>query len=206
MSAWFALTTGNLRGVIAAAQAGLAVAGRQGVAVQLAAQEAKAWARLGDRRQTEVALERGRALLEAMPTPDNLDNHFVVDPAKFDFYAMDCYRVLGENALAENLADVVLRGCTDYDGSERSPMRIAEARITLGVVAARQGEVEQAVEYGRQALAGDRKSLPSLLLCSQELSTELKSRYPTAPATREYVDELASLSRAMSSIASDLEK
>ncbi len=62
-----------------------------GVTVQLAAQEAKAWARIGDRRQTEVALDRGRRLLDSMPYPENLDNHFVVDPTKFDFYAMDCY-------------------------------------------------------------------------------------------------------------------
>ncbi|CAM5465226.1 hypothetical protein GCM10010220_02410 [Streptomyces parvulus] len=55
------------------------------VAVQRSGQEAKAWARLGDRRQVEVALDKGRRLLEGMPHPDNLDNHFVVDPAKFDF-------------------------------------------------------------------------------------------------------------------------
>lgn len=57
MRAWFALTTGDYRGVIAAAQAGAEVAAHHGVAVQLAGQEAKAWARLGDRRQVEVALD-----------------------------------------------------------------------------------------------------------------------------------------------------
>ncbi|WP_097257473.1 nitronate monooxygenase [Streptomyces sp. Ag109_G2-15] len=40
-----------------------------------------------DRRQVEVALDKGRRLLEGMPYPENLDNHFVVDPAKFDFTA-----------------------------------------------------------------------------------------------------------------------
>jgi hypothetical protein len=48
-----------------------------------------AW--IGDRRQVEVALDAGRRVLERLPYPDNLDNHFVVGPAKFDFYAMDCY-------------------------------------------------------------------------------------------------------------------
>ena len=67
---------------------------RHPVAVQLAAQAAKAWARIGDRRQTEVALDRGRRLLDSLPYPDNIDNHFVVNPTKFDFYAMDCYRML----------------------------------------------------------------------------------------------------------------
>ena len=76
----------------------------QSVAIQLAAQEAKAWARIGDRRNTEVALDKGRRLLEAMPYPDNLDHHFVVDPTKLDFYMMDCYRHLAEDRLAEALA------------------------------------------------------------------------------------------------------
>jgi hypothetical protein len=99
-----ALTSGDYHGVIAAARAGTEAAPHSGVSVQLAAQEAKAWARIGDRRQVEVSLDRGRRLLDVMPYPDNLDDHFVVDPAKFDFYAMDCYRMLAEDKLAEGLA------------------------------------------------------------------------------------------------------
>ncbi|MFE4968346.1 hypothetical protein [Streptomyces sp. NPDC056660] len=87
------------------------------MAVQLAAQEAKAWARIGDRRQVEVALDKGRRLLEGMPYPENLDNHFVVDPAKFDFYAVDCYRLVGEDKLAHTLAEEVLRAGTDFAGA-----------------------------------------------------------------------------------------
>ena len=121
MRAWFALTTGDYRGVIAAAQAGAERAPHHSVAVQLAAQEAKAWARLGDRRQVEVALDRGRRLLEGMPHPENLDNHFVVDPAKFDFYAMDCYRLVGEDKLARTLAEEVLRVGTNFEGTGRAP-------------------------------------------------------------------------------------
>jgi len=77
MAAWFALTQGDYRGVIIASEAGREVAGGHSVAVQLAAQKAKAWARLGDRRQVEVALDQGRNLLESLPYPTNLDNHFV---------------------------------------------------------------------------------------------------------------------------------
>jgi hypothetical protein len=100
MQAWIALTTGDYRGAIYASRTGMEAAGGRPIAAQLASQAAKAWARVGDRRQTEVALDQGRSILAALPHPDNLDNHFVVDPAKFDFYAMDCYRVLGEDRLA----------------------------------------------------------------------------------------------------------
>lgn len=55
---------------------------------------------MGDRRQVEVALDRGRYLLESF-TPDDLDHYFMVDPSKFDLYAMDCYRILGEDAVAK---------------------------------------------------------------------------------------------------------
>lgn len=101
MRAWFALTRGNYRGVIAASEAGIAVAPNESVAVQLHAQKAKAWARLGDRTQTEVALDQGRQLLERLPYPENIEDHFVVDPAKWDFYRMDALRKVGENRLAE---------------------------------------------------------------------------------------------------------
>ncbi|MFF7980198.1 XRE family transcriptional regulator [Streptomyces sp. NPDC007901] len=193
MRAWFALTTGDYRGVIAASQAGAEVAQHHGVAVQLAAQEAKAWARIGDRRQVEVALDKGRRLLEGMPYPVNLDNHFVVDPAKFDFYSMDCYRLVGEDKLARTLAEEVLRAGTDFDGTERSPMRNAEARVTLGVTAAREGDLEQALTMGERALEGDRQSVPSLIMTSRELAAEMRRRYASEPAAQDYLTRLQEL-------------
>jgi hypothetical protein len=196
MRAWFALTTGDYRGVVAAAQAGAERAPHHSVAVQLAAQEAKAWARLGDRRQVEVTLDRGRRLLEGMPHPENLDHHFVVDPAKFDFYAMDCYRLVGEDKLARTLAEEVLRVGTDFDGTERSPMRNAEARVTLGVAAAREGDLEQALIHGERALQGDRKSVPSLIMTSRELAAVLRQRYSDEPAAQDYLAPLRDLGRA----------
>ncbi len=194
--AWMALTSGDYHGVVAAARAGTEIAPQHGVTVQLAAQEAKAWSRIGDRRQAEVALDRGRRLLDALPYPDNLDHHFVVDPTKFDFYAMDCYRMLAEDRLAEALASEVIRSTTDFDGTERAPMRTAEARITLGVVAARQGDIEAAVHQGERALSAPRKSLPSLVMVSRDLTRVLKDRYPKEPATGAYLEQLQLVSHA----------
>jgi hypothetical protein len=193
MQAWFALTQGNLHGVVLAAEVGEAIASNHGVAVQLAAQRAKAWARMGDRRQVELALDRGRKSLESLPHPHNLDHHFVVDPSKFDFYAMDCYRTVGEDSLAEIYAREVVRSSTDLDGSERKPMRIAEARITLGVLAARAGDLEAAVLHGREAIRGNRISLPSLIMVSRDLRDVLHERYADELEAREYLDELRAL-------------
>jgi hypothetical protein len=74
-------------------------------------------------------------------------------------------------------------------------MRIAEARITLGVVAAREGGLEQAVSYGQRALTAGRKSLPSLTLVSRDLTRVLKDRYPTEPAAESYLDQLRAITR-----------
>lgn len=196
MRAWFSITRRDYRAVIAACEQGELIAPGHSAAVQLAAQRAKAWARLGDRRQVEVALDKGRTLLEGLPYPDNTDHHFVVDPDKWDFYAMDCYRVLGETRLAETYADQVLTTSTGADGVLRSPMRAAEARITLGVLAAREGDVDQALAHGQQALQGDRKSIPSLLMVSTELAHVLGQDHAAEPAVADYLDQLRQLRAA----------
>lgn len=190
MRAWYALTQANYQGAVAASQAGEHAASASGVTVQLLAQRAKAWARIGDRRQVELALDAGRRLLEQQPYPTNLDNHFVVDPAKYDFYAMDCYRVVGENELADTAAREVIASSTDFDGTVRKPMRVAEAEITLGVLAARRGELELAVDYGRRMLGRERRSLPSLRMASRELADVVSARFGREPAVVEYLDEL----------------
>ncbi len=196
--AWMALTTGDYHGVIAAAHGGIEIAPHSSVTVQLAAHEARAWARIGDRRQAEVALDRGRRLLDSMPYPENLDHHFVVDPTKFDFYTMGAYRILSEDKLAENLAEEVVKASTDFDGTERAPMRVAEARITQGVVAARQGDLDQAIYHGKQALHGERQSLPSILTVGRELAQEIKSRYPSEPETRAYLEQFQLVGQVLS--------
>lgn len=193
MACWFALTQGRYRQVIEAAQAGRAVAERESVAVQLAAQEAKAWARMGDRRQVELALERGRVLLESLPYPDNLDNHFTVDPDKFDFYAMDCHRRVGEDVTATMYAREVLRKSAAPDGSLRSPMRAAEAHTTLAVALAREGDLDGAIESGTTAIEIPRQSVPSLLMVTDDLVTELRQHYEREAGTLDYLERLRTI-------------
>ena len=211
MRAWFALTTADYRGVLDAAATGLAVAPRGAAAVQLHAQAAKAWSRIGDRRQAEAALGEGRALLEQLPYPENLGNHFTVDPAKWDFLSMDCYRILGgqettgtENKLAAIYAGQILRtAVSSSTGLEPNPMRSAEALVTLGVVAARGGEPDQALDYGHQALTRNRLSLPSLSMVSRELAAIIAERYPGHPEATSYLDQLKQLRRTAPRLVND---
>jgi hypothetical protein len=58
----------------------------------------------------------------------------------------------------------------------------------------RQGDLEGATRQGERALNGQRKSLPSLLMVSRDLTRVLNDRYPTEAGTREYLDHLHVLS------------
>jgi tetratricopeptide (TPR) repeat protein len=201
MRVWCALTRGDYRGVLAAAETGHAVAPHGPAAVQLHAQRAKAWARIADRRQVEVALDDGRALLEQLPYPDNPQNHFAVDPTKWDYNSMGCYQILGgasdtpgtETKLAESYAADVIRLGTDPTGADLAPMRNAGARITLAVIAARQGDLESAIGYGQRAPAGQRLSVPSLLMVSGEVGTLVSERYGSHSGAVDYLDHLRQL-------------
>lgn len=72
-------------------------------------------------------------------------------------------------------------------------MRNAEARVTLGVVAARQGDLDQALAYGGRALEGERISVPSLLMVSQELAAVVNERFTNEPDAISYLARLRKL-------------
>lgn len=189
MTAWFALTQGRFRHAVDAAQRGQAVARSSSVHVQLIAQEAKAKARLHE-PGLEDLLESGRAMLEQLPYPDRPDNHFKVDPAKWDYYSMDVHRIGGDNDGARAHAQTVIRDNIAPDGTELSPMRIAECRLTLGFVAGREGDLEQAVGLGLDGLSEGRQSRVHLLMVAGELDQELRSRYPGEGIVRDFEEAL----------------
>ena len=72
-------------------------------------------------------------------------------------------------------------------------MRVAECRITLGIVAGRRGELEQAVELGRRGLEGDRQSKLHLQMVGGELDQELRRRYPGEGLVAEFGETLHGL-------------
>lgn len=63
----------------------------------------------------------------------------------------------------------------------------------MGVIRAREGNLDEAVTRGLKALGGGRKSLPSLLMVSRDLTKVLRERYPGQTETRDYLDQLATL-------------
>lgn len=191
MSAWFALTQGRLRSVAEYTDAGSHAAPNASVVVQLAAQAAKAHARMGNRAEVQKILDEGYRLLGQHDNPSRPENHFVIDPTKWDFYAMDCYRLVGDHARATEHAHQVLKLSRKPDGTERSPMRASEARLTLAVGALEAGDVEAAVNWAHQAFSADRKSITHLSMLADELSERVSELLPGDPAARPMEEELA---------------
>jgi hypothetical protein len=62
--------------------------------------------------------------------------------------------------------------------------------VTLGVVAARSGDLEGAIDLGRKAISGAHKSLPSLAMHVRELAHVLAARYPRDASVNNYLAEL----------------
>ena len=125
--------------------------------------------------------------------PSRTDNHFAVDPDKWEFYAMDAYRLAGNDDQAAEYSAEILRKGTAPDGTERSPMRMAEARLTAAVVASRKGLMDEAIATGLAALRAPRKSLPSLLMVAGELDAELTRRWPDEADVEDFREAVRTL-------------
>jgi tetratricopeptide (TPR) repeat protein len=199
MSAWFALAEGRFEDVVDAARAGQAVAGTSSSMVQLTLQEAKGYTCLGPAtyREARQALERGANILGRLPTPSRPEHHFVFDHTKWIFYASTIYAYQGDEVRAEEHATEVLSRHTRADGSTNAPMRSASARLDLGMVYARRGDLDGAVQEGLRAFEYDRRSLTSLVAHANDLAKLLDRLYPSALLAAQFHDRLMEAKRAL---------
>jgi hypothetical protein len=198
LGAWFALTNRRWREGIELAVAGQHQAPGTSAAVQLAGQEARGWARLGQRDRCEAALERVEQVLEALPLQRDTDHHFVIDPSKASTFRVDCYRWLGDDRRVERHAGEVLARWDrpDDDTADRRPMRVSAARLSLGVVAARGGDLDAAATAADAALEEPRRSLPWLNLIAAELVDVVTARWPGDRRGNELVDRVREVAPA----------
>ncbi|WP_133061592.1 hypothetical protein [Streptosporangium minutum] len=204
MSAWFALVEGRYEDVVTAARMGQAVAGQSSAQVQLTLQEARGLARIGDRREADRALTRGADALAKLPLPGNPDHHFVFDHAKWVFYAATAYTWLGDDDRAEEHALETIQMHTRPDGTSNAPMRVADAHIDLGIVHARRGNLDAAIEQGMAAFDIDRKSLADLVNRAGDLDRVLRQRYRREALADEFHERYVTGRRALNTLRYDL--
>jgi tetratricopeptide (TPR) repeat protein len=196
MSAWFALVEDRYEEVIEATTAGLAIKDSGSAGVQLRLQEAKAYARLCDARETHRALKEASAILSKLPPPEHPDNHFVFDHSKWMHYAATVYTWLGDDQRAKEHALEVIDGHRRPDGTTRAPMRTAEARLSLATVSAREGDLDEAVAWGKSAFEFDTKPMADLLSRGKDLDSLLESTFHQHPLAIEFHEFLTNIQAA----------
>lgn len=108
------------------------------------------------------------------------------DHTKYSYYATTCYTTLGDDERAEEHAHEVITKHVRADGTSNAPMRTAQTRIDLGIIAARRGDLDQAVAYGESAFEFERKSMSDLVSRSADLDRLLQGRYPAERLTQEF--------------------
>ncbi|SNT58790.1 hypothetical protein SAMN05216276_10714 [Streptosporangium subroseum] len=204
MSAWFALVEGRYEDVVTAARMGQAIAGQSSAQVQLTLQEARGLARIGDRREADKALSRGADILTKLSIPENPDHHFVFDHAKWIFYAATAYTWLEDNDRAEEHALETIQIHTRPDGTSNAPMRVADAYIDLGIIHARRGDLDAAVEQGMNAFNVDRKSLTDLVNRAGDLDRVFRQSYRREALSEEFHERFLMARRALATRRLDL--
>ena len=148
--------------------------------VQLAAQQARAQARLGRARETYDALDEAAAACARLPVPEYPDHHFTFDPRKLTSYTATALAWLGDGERAEPFAREVI----DLRQREGRPRRVATARIDLGLVLAQHDRPEEACALGQLALASGRL-VQSNIWRAAELDDAL-GRYRDAPEVLDF--------------------
>jgi transcriptional regulator with XRE-family HTH domain len=187
IAAWFALVEGRYRETVALSEAGAQSAGVTSAGVQLTLQAARGYARMRDSQAT-VSLATGRALLDRLPLPEHPEHHFVFDGAKYEFYVATILTWLGnDDAAAGEHAREVVRQCEEAGGW---PTRIGTTRLNLGLIAARHGDLDEAVSHGTAALRLSHRSA-ELLPRAAELGHDLAVRYPGERLVAGYSEMLA---------------
>lgn len=153
--AWQVLTAGDYRRAVDVSQAAQRIAPKSGSAfIQATAQEGRAWAKIGDARQTQATLSRVEALVSPLPVPDRPEHHYRYDPPKAQFYVATTLSWVGDTA-AEGIARQVLAGI-EAPGLRPRPRRAALARLDLALALTAADKHGEAAGVALEAVRSER--------------------------------------------------
>jgi len=190
-AAWEAIVDQEWAEAVTLSRAGLQLAptGRS-AGVQLAAQEARSAARLGDTRAVHAGLDRAGTALRHQPDGP-ADHHFVFDTHKLTSYTATALTWLGDPAAEEHAREVIR--------TAMAPRRVATARIDLGLVLAGLDRPDEAAALGTLAVDSGRL-VPSNVWRAAELASALSGRFPDLSETRDYRERYRAAAAAMGAL------
>jgi hypothetical protein len=195
--AWFALVNHQPRQSLDLAEQGLTLAPNTSAGVQLAMQQARVWARLGQRRETEEALRAGATALARLSAPAHPEHHFAFDAPKLTFYAAMCFTWLHQTEQAEEHARQVITHSTETPGALRWPTRFAVAHVDLALLAAQRGQPDEAALRGMAALDSGRV-VASTLGWFAELDDLLLRDHGALPEVQDFHERYTMVRRSVS--------
>ncbi len=154
--AWSALTDGDHRQALRLSLTAQEIAPRgSSAAIQATAQEGRAWARLGQRRETYHALDRVARLVSPLARPDRPEHHYRYDPDKSVAYTATTLAWLGDPAAEPYAREVIDRlGATEDAGGW--PRRVAAARLDLSLALIAANKHEEAAAQTKGAVLSGR--------------------------------------------------
>ena len=175
--AWVAITSGHYvrAASLARSAQGLAPRGSSAM-IQATAQEGRAWARLGESRETRDALARVEALVSPLPVPSQPEHHYRYDPAKAEAYVATTLSWLGDPA-AVDIARAVLAKMESP--ADPRPRRAVAARIDLALALAGAGKQDEAAGLTLEAITSP-YLVPSNYWRAEEVIAAVESSDPHA--------------------------
>jgi hypothetical protein len=154
--AWDALTEGDYRLALDLSRAAQEIApAGSSAAIQATAQEGRAWARLGDRRETARTLRRVNRIVANLARPDQPEHHYRYDPDKAHTYTATTLAWAGDPA-AEGYAREVIERLTSAEAAGGRPRRVAAARLDLALALLATEKLDEAADSALAAILSGR--------------------------------------------------
>jgi transcriptional regulator with XRE-family HTH domain len=188
--AWRLLTEGDYPRAVELSRAAQHVAPTgSSAAVQAAAQEGRAWARLHQPRETYAAIDRVQRLVSPMPKPDRPEHHYRYDPDKSVAYTATTLAWLGDPA-AEDYAREIITRLAPHNEVARWPRRAASANIDLALTLLVTDRLDEACDATLRAISSGRV-VPSNHWRAAEVVEAVEARQlPEATVLREAYEGL----------------
>ena len=154
--AWDVLTEGGYRSAVdLAQQAQRAAPVGSSAHLQATAQEGRAWARMGEPRQTRRALGELTRLVSPLPMPTEPEHHYRYDPNKALSYTATTLAWVGDQAAEEYAREAIHKLEAAADGVRR-PRRIASAKLDLSLALLSSGKPDEASGVALAAICSGR--------------------------------------------------
>ncbi|GAA5158192.1 hypothetical protein GCM10023321_37630 [Pseudonocardia eucalypti] len=183
--AWRVLTEGGYRRALELSRAAQAIApAGSSAAIQATAQEGRAWARLGQPKETYAAIERVNKLVSPLPKPDRPEHHYRYDPDKSVAYVATTLAWLGDPA-AEGFSREIISRLAPHDDVAKWPRRAASANIDLALALLVTDRLDEACDATLRAISSGRV-VPSNHWRAAEVVEAVEARQlPEAAGLRE---------------------